>query len=232
VPVALALAVAAGASGGCLPSINNVDDGPLDSTFAVSDVFTPSGFMGDGATFKHLYMDVNNLSCTPRVPNSQGYCYKFTYYKDTSPTGVSWAGVFWVFPANNWGTRPGHAMDTTVFHQLRFRAAIELPKPLPEFAGQDLNVEPPNFFYGNIMGFTNTDDISGKIYPKATDQLQQYYLPFPDVNPVRHDDSLIGGFGWSIAFPSWADPNTPLVVYVDDIVWDTAAPPAQPAGTP
>jgi hypothetical protein len=226
----MALTGIATCGSGCLPSIDDIDDGPLDSTFAVSNIFTPSGFMGDGSTFKHLYMDVNK-NCAPRPAGAQGYCYKFTYYKDTSPTGYSWAGVFWVFPANNWGTRKGHAMDTTKFHQLRLYAAIDLPKPLPEFAGRtDLVAEPPKFFYGNIMGFKNTDDIGGQIYPKASEQLTQYRIPFPDANVPHVDDSLIGGFGWSIAFPGWADPNTPLTVYVDDIVWDTAEPPA--TGTP
>jgi hypothetical protein len=228
-PVAMALLVIAAGGSGCLPSIDNIDDGPLDSAFAVSDVYTPSGFMGDGATFKHLYMDVNK-GCAPRPAGAQGYCYKFTYYKDTTPTGVSWAGVFWVFPANNWGTRPGHAIDTTKFHQIRYYAAVDLPKPLPEFAGMGLAGEPPNFFYGNIMGFQNVDDIGDKIYPKATDQLTQYHMPFPGANQVKANDSLIGGFGWSIAFPSWADPSSPLTIYVDDIVWDTADPPA--TGTP
>ena len=64
-----------------------------------------------------------------------------------------------------------------------------------------------------------------------SNQLAPYSIPFPDVNPTSPNDSLIGGFGWSVAFPSWADPKSPLVIHVDDIVWDTAPPPATP-GTP
>src|SRR3982751_2526008 len=100
-PVAMISTAMLLGSGGWLPSIDDLDTGPLTSSFAVSDVFTPSGFMGDGATFSHLYMDVNTNCQTPRPANAQGYCYTFTYFKDTSPTGAMWAGVFWVFPANN-----------------------------------------------------------------------------------------------------------------------------------
>src|SRR5262249_44572381 len=124
---------------------------------------------------------------------------------------------------------PGHAMDTTKFQQLRFYAAVQYPQPLPEFAGMGLAGEPPNFFYGNIMGFENHDGIGDKIYPEATTQLAQYRISFPGANAPKQDDSLIGGFGWSIAFPGWADPKSPLIIYLDDIVWDTAAP---PPGTP
>ena len=93
--------------------------------------------------------------------------------------------------------------------------------------------ENPNFFYGGIKGFENQDAIVGRDYSKITDQLTQKYIPFPDVNPISPNDSLIGAFGWSVAFPSWADPNSPLIIHVDDIVWDTAAPPPTPeAGTP
>lgn len=217
-------------SSSCLPAIEGMDDGPLDSTFAVTDVYTPSGFMGDGATFSHLYMDVNAKCQQPRPANAKGYCYTFTYYKDTSPAGVSWAGVFWVFPANNWGTRRGHAIDTTKFHQIRYSASVEFPQPLPELAGMGLQGENPNFFYGNIKGFENQDAVGGRIFPAVSTQLTPYSIPFPDVNPTSPNDSLIGAFGWSVAFPSWADPKSPLVVHVDDIVWDTAAPPAP--GTP
>jgi hypothetical protein len=214
------------AAAGCLPSIDNLDTGPLKDTFAVSDVFTPSGFMGDGATPAHIYMDVQSNCQLPRPANARGYCYTFNYYKDTTPTGVGWAGVFWVFPANNWGTRQGHAMDTTRFHQLRFSASVIYPQPQAAFAGMQLKGENPNYFYGNITGFQYQDSVGGKIFPAAPTTLTQYRIPFPDGQMTIENDSLIGGFGWSIAFPSWGDPASPMIIHLDDIVWDTAGPPA------
>ena len=218
-------------SSGCLPAIDGMDDGPLDSTFAVTDVFTPSGFMGDGATFAHLYMDVNTKCQQPRPTNAKGYCYKFTYYKDTIPTGVSWAGVYWVFPANNWGTRrrPRHG-----HHQVPSASLQRFGRISPTLArvrGHGSPRREPQLFLRKHQRIREPGRHRWPELPAVSDQLAPNSIPFPDVNPTSPNDSLIGGFGWSIAFPSWADPKSPLVVYVDDIVWDTAAPPATP-GTP
>jgi hypothetical protein len=209
----------------CLPN-SPLDTGPLSDTFAVSDYYTPSGFMGDGANFRHLYADIGQ-NCAPRPPNARGQCFTFTYFKDTTPTGVGWAGAFWTFPANNWGSRPGHAIDTTKFHSIHYWASIEYP-PEPD-ADKAMGIVPdnPNVVYGIQNGNgPNSDVISGKIFPPMSSDMKEYWVPFPDINPVTTDDSLIGAFAWSIAFPSYADPNDPLKIHFDDIVWDTAEPPA------
>ena len=59
----------------------------------------------------------------------------------------------------------------------------------------------------------------------ANDQLTQARIPFPDGQVTRPDDSVIGGFGWSIAWPGWADPKSPLLIHIADVAWDTALPP-------
>lgn len=112
---------------GCLPSIADLDSGPLTETFAVSDYFTPSGFMGDGQYFGKLVVSTNQ-NCKPRPNGARGNCYAFTYYPnqiDENP----WAGVFWVFPANSWGSTYGHAIDMSKFKQVSFYAAIDGPTP-------------------------------------------------------------------------------------------------------
>ena len=218
-------AFALGATG-CLPSIDNLDKGPLDNTFAVSDYYSSSGFMGDGANFRHLYQDVGE-NCAPRPANARGNCFTFTYYKDTTPTGVGWAGVFWVFPGNNWGSRPGHAIDMTKFHSIHYWASIEYPPEPPDDVAMGIVPDHANIVYGiQNNGFSNSDTVSDKIFPPMTNQMQEYWLPFPDGQLVSPNDSLIGAFGWSIAFPSFAHPANPLVIHFDDIVWDTAEPPA------
>jgi hypothetical protein len=117
-----ALAVLACASFACGPTDPTTlvqDPGPLTKPFAVSDHFTPSGFMGDGEYMGKLTMDVNNENCKARPPGAQGYCYRFTYNEGP----IMWAGVYWVFPANNWGTRPGRAIDGSKFKQVRAKVA-------------------------------------------------------------------------------------------------------------
>jgi hypothetical protein len=135
---------------GCLPPPPVA--APLTSTFAVSDYYTPSGYMGDGARLGNLSVEVNQ-NCKPRPEGHQGDCYVFTYRKDKVQTD-HWAGVYWVFPANNWGSNFGHAIDSTKFHQIRYQVAIEGPSPftvggVPQFF---------NGFAGRITaggGYTN-----------------------------------------------------------------------------
>jgi hypothetical protein len=76
--------------------------GPIKGPFLVSNFFTPSGLMGDGATPGRVWVDIND-HCKPRPAGAQGDCYRFTYI----PGDVHWAGAYWVYPANNWGTTRG-----------------------------------------------------------------------------------------------------------------------------
>jgi hypothetical protein len=89
----------------CGPSdeADRAKPGPIVGPFVVSDFYTPSGFMGDGAVPGRLTVDINENCRTPRPAGAQGDCYRFLY----KPGDVKWAGVFWVSPANNWGTSPG-----------------------------------------------------------------------------------------------------------------------------
>lgn len=154
----VAFCFAAGAlalgTAGCLPSIEDLDQGPLTETFAVSDVFTPSGFMGDGQHFG-LLVGYTNERCKPRAGMGRGNCYAFTYY----PNNVDedpWAGVYWVFPANSWGSTYGHAIDSTKFKRVSFYAAIEGPTPWTvggqpqKFNGLAGRIN-PNGFYSDPM---------------------------------------------------------------------------------
>ena len=76
--------------------------GPIKGAFLVSNFFTPSGLMGDGAVPDRVTVDINE-HCKERPPGAQGDCYRFTYI----PAEVHWAGAFWVYPANNWGATRG-----------------------------------------------------------------------------------------------------------------------------
>jgi hypothetical protein len=129
------MGVLAGFAAGCAPSPKSDDTGPLTETFAVSDYFTPSGYMGDGMFFGHLVGKVNE-GCKKRPAGARGNCYVFTYF--TTPNNTNpWAGVYWVFPSNNWGIEPGRAVDTTKFQQVRFSAAVEAPTPFKDVRGAD-----------------------------------------------------------------------------------------------
>jgi hypothetical protein len=247
------------AAGGCLPQLNDPDRGPLTSTFAVSDYFTPSGFMGDGALEGFLTLDAagpNDPGCLqPRPAGARGNCYAFTYYADPNG-GNFWAGVYWVFPANSWGSRPGYAINSTNFKQLSFYAAVDSPTPDTKgggifsfFNGIAGGINGDNFYgaaeHNDVIDAEGSYQIGSKIGP----EMKQYHIDLTNQSPATE---LVGAFAWSVDFPN--DSCTcslaghtavdcksatgtltcpmPMKIYLDDIVWDTNPIPTADAGTP
>src|ERR1051325_5429709 len=76
------------------------DAAPAELPLAVSSVFVPSGYMGDGANGTSV---VNDTACATRPSGARGECYHFTYHASTQ----LWSGVYWQFPSNNWGSSEG-----------------------------------------------------------------------------------------------------------------------------
>jgi len=119
---------------------SRVQAGPIVGPFVVSNFFTPSGFMGDGAIPGRLTVGINENCKMPRPAGAQGDCYHFLY----KVGDVKWAGAYWVYPSNSWGSVPGRNVvgpnnlgpkpdgsgDMLGYHQVRFWAAMDpLPKP-------------------------------------------------------------------------------------------------------
>jgi hypothetical protein len=209
---------------------------PLTDTFSVSNYFTPSGYMGDGARLGNLSVEVNK-HCKPRPAEARGDCYVFTYKKDQVQAD-HWAGVYWVFPANNWGVEFGHAIDTAKFQQIRFYAAIEAPMPFTAaggatdffntFAG---GIDPAGFY--SHMGLQDHRDavkvtLAATVGKDLTSDLRPFQMALSDFArsancnldmpppapkmPANCDangfaNDLIGAFGWSVHYPDDADPN-------------------------
>jgi hypothetical protein len=178
------------AAGGCLPSISDLNAGPLTSSFAVSDYFAPSGYMGDGAYFGNL-LGQTNEGCKPRPDGARGNCYAFTYYPNAIDTDP-WAGVFWVFPSNSWGASSGYAIDISKFSQVSFYAAVDGPSPFTvrtqpvPFSGQAGGIDPK----GEYANKGETDYVDGVanafVDPSAnvgtgpddvTTDLKQFHIP-------------------------------------------------------
>ena len=215
--VLFVLAVAAPpiAAAGCVPQLNDPDYGPLTSTFAVSDIFSPSGFMGDGANPGYLTVDFDQSHCKqPRPVGARGNCYTFTYFMD--PTGnLFWAGVYWVYPTNSWGSRPGYQIQSANFQQVRFSAALDMPTPATTkgggtsfFNGIAGGIDGRGFYdrtndAGVVTNVEHDDTINEKdIFAIGTDigpDFKQFHLPLAG-QPTATE--LIGAFAWSMDFPS------------------------------
>jgi len=244
-PALVTLAVAAALTG-CGPK-DEADRlatvGPLEGPFWVSDHFAPSGHMGDGELPGFLTGLIAEDAlvarrawcskvigeglltadqCPDRPPNAGGDPYVFIY----NPGQYMWAGVYWVYPANNWGSYPGRALNPNYqYSRVRFRAATDTPG-----IGA-------NFFIGGIDNSKLTYDdslpLTQIISPtrhadpaRAVPALDLYYQDFvinirPEYyqDPENPIDSLIGAFGWAMNLNN-GPKEGPRAIFIDDIVWE------------
>jgi hypothetical protein len=204
---ALALAVALAPA--CTPPTAPPDDGALTAPFAVSDHFSPTGYMGDGTTIGVVNMVA--AACTSRAPDAVGDCYQVTY-TPPYPAADGWAGVYWQYPGNNWGGYPGHtilpgATKATVW-------------AMGAHGGEQLQ-----FRVGGIAVADDTqpyhDSIQVPVPPVTvtlTTQWQQFTVDFGGATY----DQVLGGFAWLLNLPTLdggAPDTQPIVFYLDAIRW-------------
>src|SRR5690606_20044743 len=72
-------------------------------SFAVTEHFIASGYMGDGEVADGIAL-IENGCGSDRAPGAIGECFAFEY----TPNGhAGWAGVVWQYPMSNWGDAPG-----------------------------------------------------------------------------------------------------------------------------
>jgi hypothetical protein len=197
--------------------------GPVVGPFVVSNFFVPSGLMGEGSIPDQLTVDINT-NCRPRPAGAQGDCYRFTWHVNNT---FKWAGAYWVYPANSWGTVPGRELvgridygpdpkggaELTGYQHVRFSAAIEDAsdptnphKPLMKPVGL-------SFFAGGIDG-----GMAMPIKRPYSDHWCSFFPPDPgmpqsppscDVTndfPIAQEDV---GFDWSthLLVMDGSDPN-------------------------
>jgi hypothetical protein len=159
--------------------------------------------MGDGATAGHIAADVGE-QCKERPLGAEGDCYRFTYM----PGSLLWAGVYWAYPSNNWGSRPGRSMDAKWSRVRLFAAGSPSGFSVQFIAGgiQDRTLPYSDQFRVGSLPETVTTD------------WKQFSLDLAD----QTFDAVIGAFAWVTAYPEGTDPASaaPRVLYLDDIVWE------------
>jgi hypothetical protein len=174
--------------------------------FAVDTAFAPSGFMGDGQMTGAITMlpakmgDSRDCDGQRGSSTAVGICHTITY---TPPTtgGMGWAGVYWQYPSNNWGTKAGFPMPpgaTKVTFQAKGAKGGEIVKFL---AGGIINAGSP---YTDSVKATVSATLTTSWAPYTIDLTGQSYA------------QVIGGFGWTMAA---MDAGTSGTFYVDDIQW-------------
>ena len=171
-----------------------VDDGVISLPLAVDDHYAVSGYIGDGAIPDAIS---HTTTCPQRAGEATGQCHHFTWV----PAEIGWAGVFWQYPANNWGDtgQPGLAIAPGA-------------TGVSFYAWSDSGGESISFG----AGMEDTDAFS--ILAPATvltDTPTRYTLALADVD---YGSDVIGGFTWNAG----SSPAAGISFYVDDIQWQAS----------
>lgn len=194
----IALAVATGCAA-------QVDRTPADAAaaqlpLAISSVFAPSGYMGDGTGGTALVADT---ACTARPSGARGDCYHFTY--KAGP--LLWSGVYWQFPANNWGASEGKALPAGATKVAFYAAGAA--------GGESLKIKVGGI-HDPMLPYADT--ISAETAVTLTKVMTRYTVDLAG----KSYDKVIGGFSWATSYPEGTDPATapPIAFYLDDLVWE------------
>jgi hypothetical protein len=160
---------------------------------SMSNHFVPSGYMGDYGDIKYDGVSKDN----PYLGDS---CIKFTY-SGKATQGAYWGGVYWLNPANNWGSVDA-GFDLSRATKLTFWARGEK-------GGERIE----EFKIGGIMGEYSDSD-SATIGPVILNKEWTQYT----IDLKGKDMSyIIGGFLWSANID-----NNPqgATFYLDEIKYE------------
>jgi hypothetical protein len=181
---------------------------PVSLPFTVSDEFTPSGYMGDSPDdFNGIQMSKDESDClAPRSQDAAGDCYTVTWTPLLASGAPSaWVGVYWQYPTNNWGARPGKAIAAGAT-KVSFYAAGKA-------GGESLHIDIGGV---NVKGvdptLTNKDQFTKGLDITLTTAWTHYEIPLTGATY----DTVIGGFSWVAKATS----TTPVTFYVDDVRWE------------
>ncbi len=174
--------------------------------FVVDSFFVASGFMGDGETAGTIAMipakPTDNSDCQGNraTPGAVGVCHDVTYTPPAS-AGKGWGGVFWQYPANNWGTKAGYSIPPGA-------------SKVSFWAKGAAGGEQVTFLAGGIAGAGSMyqDTVKSQIKATLTSAWAQYSI---DISGQMYTQ-VLGGFGWTMTATSV---TTSGHFYVDGIEW-------------
>jgi hypothetical protein len=160
-----------------------------DLPFVVDSRYAPSGYMGDA-----IPGHVVEGSCPERGGEERGACHAFVYTKPETGS-LGFGGVYWQFPANNWGEAPGYAMP---------KGAVAVSF----YAWSDTDG------LGAIFqaGINAADGFEVKTSTMALGTSPERFIV--DLGGATYEE-VAGAFAWSTTAPA-GESHT---IYIDDIVW-------------
>jgi hypothetical protein len=136
--------------------------------------YVASGFMPDGRCVGINDVWIDNC-------NGNRSCIQATFDRDCSATGMGWAGIFWLDPANNWGDYKG-GFNLTGAKRLVF------------WARGEKGGEVVTFKMGGVgMGHAHPDSDAGSTDPiPLTKDWKEYSIDLTGKD-LSH---ITGGFAW------------------------------------
>jgi len=160
----------------------------ISAPCCVDDNFFPSGYMGD---IERIQLDDGWKENCHTIP-----CIKVSY----EPGGEGWAGVYWQYPAKNWGDEPGRE--------------IKRAKTLVFWAKGEKGGELVSFKVGGIKGRKYEDPLEKTVKTFPLDRDWHRY----DVDLTGEDtSSVIGAFAWIVK--KNGNPKR-VIFYLDDICFE------------
>jgi len=155
--------------------------------------YKPTGRMGD-------LKDISLTVASKDNPHSPPICTKIVY----SPKGSNgWAGIYWQYPANNWGDNP-KGYNLTGAKKFTFWARGDKGGEMAEFKVGGITGQYPD----SIIDPISTDTVA------LSNEWQQYTIDLTGQN-LSH---VIGGFCWVTNINQ--NPNG-CTFYLDDIAYES-----------
>jgi hypothetical protein len=163
--------------------------------------------MGDSpADFNAVMMSSDASKCLPRQSGAKGACYTISW----TPTPLAgqksaWVGVYWQYPSNNWGAKPGKSVASGA-SKVTFSAAGAAGGEQVQFIVGGVNTS------GGNASLPYADTFTAHTAATLTTSWTSYEVSLAGDSY----SSVIGAFAWSITTSS----TTPITFYIDDIEWE------------
>ena len=141
------------------------------------------------------------------VTGAVGECHTVIFAPDMDDAGLSWAGVEWQYPANNWGAAPGLLVPAGAT-QITFYARGALGGEKVTFSAGGTGVASATAPCVDTVVGTTADTA-------LTTTWTQYTIPLTGT----YAGGVLNGFTWVAAADEIPNGAATETFYIDDIEW-------------